>query len=81
MTEDIRQREREMADLIRRFMDGTASQYEWDDFMGIPFRDSRLEQARIEAERILEASLSGSKSHADETAELLEIVNQLESGV
>ncbi|WP_156254578.1 hypothetical protein [Sandarakinorhabdus oryzae] len=35
--------------LLRRFQDGTADDYDWDDFIGIPISDVELEALRAEA--------------------------------
>jgi hypothetical protein len=80
MADDRSSRAREMADLIRRFVDGAAGQYEWDDFMGIPFSDEWLEQSRIECQTILDALRSGTKSEDKISAALLLIAARLEDG-
>ena len=80
MVENRLLRAREMADLIRRFVDGVAGQYEWDDFMGIPFSDVWLEQTRVECQKILDASRSGAKNEAEGSAALLLIAARLEHG-
>ena len=43
----------EAAGLIRRFLSGDVGVYEWDDQMGIKWRDAELERLRIECWRIL----------------------------
>lgn len=43
---------REMVDVIRRFVDGNAGPYEWDDVMGIACRDQLLESFRARAEDV-----------------------------
>ena len=37
---------KEVADLIRRFLSGNVSPWEWDDFISIPLRDPQLESVR-----------------------------------
>jgi hypothetical protein len=61
-----------MADLIRRFVSNRVGEYEWDDFMGAPFSDARLEQARIECEQIL--AEFGSRTDDDVVAARLVLI-------
>lgn len=42
----------EIADLIERFLAGNVKAYEWDDFISIHIKDSRLEQVRKECDEI-----------------------------
>jgi hypothetical protein len=36
----------EVAAIIQRFVDGTGSEWDWDDFISIPLRDPALEEVR-----------------------------------
>lgn len=37
-----------VADTLRRFVSGNISDYEFDDFISIPSRDSKIEEVRME---------------------------------
>jgi hypothetical protein len=56
-----------IADLIRRFATGQVGPYEWDDVMGIPFDDVRLERVRLKCEKLLtEGTMDDLLAVADE---------------
>jgi hypothetical protein len=37
----------EVANIIERFIEGTGSDWEWDDFISVPIKDPKLEKIRI----------------------------------
>jgi hypothetical protein len=55
-----------MAALIRRFVSGDVTPYDWDDLMGIKFGDPWVEQVRIRATTTADAFPAGSKTGCDE---------------
>jgi hypothetical protein len=42
----------EVAGYIRDFIEGTGSEWDWDDFISMPIADPLLEAIRLEARRI-----------------------------
>ena len=79
-TLDIRETARTMVKLIRRFVDGSAGPYEWDDFMGVPFKNKLLEAARLRAEHIMNDAPPSRATPDDAIArELLEVAREIES--
>ena len=69
-----------LASTIERFVNGQASPHEWDDFVGIPFADSDLENIRQEC-LVVQQRFPPSKNSAycnDEgAAYLLDVVARL----
>lgn len=74
----------EVALAIRSFVDGTAGQWDWDDFTSIPIRDRKLNDIRKYASAIYDlfpAEEPGNYCSAAGTAELTRIAAMLELGV
>lgn len=42
----------QIADLVRRFIQGNVESYEWDDFISIPHKDQELEELRVACVRL-----------------------------
>jgi hypothetical protein len=48
----VRRNATEVAGYLRSVLDETAGEWDWDDFVGTPIADKRLEALRAEAERL-----------------------------
>jgi hypothetical protein len=72
---------RKMADLIRRFAHGNVGRYEWDDIMGIQFKNPILEDARRRCEFVLRESGTADAESINDNAKLrlLEIAAAIEN--
>ena len=42
----------ELAHLLESFADGTCGEWEWDDFLSIPHKDSEIEKIRDHCEQL-----------------------------
>ncbi len=70
-----------VADLIRRFIDGSCGPREWDDFISVRTTDSEIESVRKECaslpERFPPAPNSGAYCDSDGMSRLQEIATRL----
>jgi hypothetical protein len=65
---------------IRSFLDGTAGQWDWDDFISVPLRDRRLEAVRrrcVSLPELFPPHLPGHYCSDEGSEELCRIADEL----